>query len=232
MNIYIVPQLHAVVRAVLIVVDNLRSNLSKSALMALTDMVKYLKTAMDPELDHVVIVCVKKCTDTAGFIADEAKRALHAMIEHCTEPRTISALIHANSNKNPLIRGKVALFVCAIIESMGCRLCNTRELERLFPLVVHYLSEGNAEPRAAGKRAIMTLHEHNKNSGEFDRLLRRSGKEADVKVVEKLLAQEHALNGAFAVTANSHLRGGGARIYFAQIDQSRDTRNARSRGFG
>ena len=52
------------------------------------------------------------------------------MIQHCTEQRTISALIHANSNKNPLIRGKVALFVCAIIESMGGRLCNTREQVR------------------------------------------------------------------------------------------------------
>jgi len=52
--------------------------------MALTDMVKYLKTAMDPELDHVVSVCVKKCTDTAGFIADEAKRALHAVCVHVT----------------------------------------------------------------------------------------------------------------------------------------------------
>ena len=117
----IIPQLHAVIRAVLLVVDNLRSNLSKSALMSLTDMFKYLKvdviesrcmhthtrahththdrtrthalmgthvipkTAMDPELDHVVIVCVKKCADTAGFIADEAKRCLHAMIDHCTE---------------------------------------------------------------------------------------------------------------------------------------------------
>ena len=31
--------------------------------------------------------------------------------------------------------------MCAIIESMGSRLCHTREQERLFPLVVHYLSE-------------------------------------------------------------------------------------------
>ena len=122
--------------------------------------------------------------------------------------RTISALIHANANKNPLIRGKVASFVCAMIESMGPRLCGTRELERLFPLVVHYLSEGNAEPRSAGKRAIMELHRHNATSGDFDRLLRRCA-DADVRVVEKLLAQEHAFhNGAFAVTANSHLRGG------------------------
>jgi len=200
-SITIIPQLHAVVRAVLVVVDNLRSNLSKSALMSLTDMLKYLKTAMDPELDHIVSVCVKKCTDTALFIADEAKRAMLAMIEHCTEQRTISALISANSNKNPLIRGKVALFVCAIIESMGSRLCNTREQERLFPVVVHYLSEGNAEPRQAGKRAILEIHENNKHSGEFERLLRRCA-EADVRVVEKLLAQEQALSGGFAVTTH------------------------------
>jgi hypothetical protein len=205
----LLPQLHAVVRAVLVVVDNLRSNLSKSALMSLTDMLKYLKTAMDPELDHVVIVCVKKCADTAGFIADEAKRCMHAMIQYCTEQRTISALIHANANKNPLIRAKVATFVCAVIEAMGSRLSNTREMERLFPVVVHYLSEGNAEPRAAGKKAILELHEHNRNSGEFDRLLRRCA-DADVRVVEKLLAQEHAFhNGSLGVTANSHLRSGG-----------------------
>jgi len=106
-SVTILPQLHAVVRAVLVVVDNLRSNLSKSALMSLTDMLKYLKTAMDPELDHVVLVCVKKSADTAGFIADEAKRAMHAMIHNCTEQRTISALISANANKNPVIRAKV-----------------------------------------------------------------------------------------------------------------------------
>ena len=33
------------------------------------------------------------------------------------------------------------------------------------------------------------LHEHNKDSGEFERLLRRCA-DADVRVVEKLLAQE------------------------------------------
>ncbi len=119
---------HTQVRAVLAVVDNLRSNLSKSALMALSDMLTYLKTAMDPELDQIVVICVKKCADTAGFIADEAihththththtqaKRAMHTMIQHCSEPRTISALIHANANKNPLIRGKVTSFTTAVL---------------------------------------------------------------------------------------------------------------------
>jgi len=40
----------------------------------------------------------------------------------------------------------------------------------------------------------------------FCRLLRRC-KEADMKVVEKLLAQDQAMNSTFAVTSNSHLRG-------------------------
>ena len=204
-SVTILPQLHAVVRAVLVVVDNLRSNLSKSALMSLTDMLKYLRTAMDPELDQVVLVCVKKSADTAGFIADEAKRAMHAMIHNCTEQRTISALVAANSNKNPLIRAKVAVFVAAVIETLGSRLCAMREQERLFQLVVRYLSEGNAEPRAAGKRAMLQLYEHNSKSGEFERLLRRCA-DADIRVVEKLLAQEHALHGAFAVTAHAHSR--------------------------
>jgi hypothetical protein len=55
---------------------------------------------------------------------------------------------------------QVASFVSTLIEHIGARLPGTRELERLYPIVVQYLSEGNAEPRMAGKKAILVIHEH------------------------------------------------------------------------
>ncbi|EKX33088.1 hypothetical protein GUITHDRAFT_120748 [Guillardia theta CCMP2712] len=201
----ILPQLHVVVRAILLVADSLRSNLSKSALMALTDMLRFLKTQMDAELDNVVLVLVKKSGETAGFIADEARKAMLAMIENCSEGRTLGALLHANSSKNPLIRAKVASYLCALVESMGPKLLNSKDLERLFPVVVQFLSEGSAEPRQAGKRAMLEIHMLSKATGEFDRLLRRCA-DADVRVVEKVLAQEKAMNSTFAVTPSSLLK--------------------------
>mmetsp|Transcript_10425 Transcript_10425/g.23852 ORF Transcript_10425/g.23852 Transcript_10425/m.23852 type:complete len:445 (-) Transcript_10425:89-1423(-) len=127
------------------------------------------------------------------------------MIENCSEGRTLGALLHANSSKNPLIRAKVASYLCALVESMGPKLCNSKDLERLFPVVVQFLSEGSAEPRQAGRRAMLEIHMVTKGSGDFDRLLRRCA-EADIRVVEKVLAQEKAMNSTFAVTPSSLLK--------------------------
>jgi hypothetical protein len=43
------------------VVENLRSQLSKAAIMSLTDMFMYLKAAMDPELDQVIYIHIYTC---------------------------------------------------------------------------------------------------------------------------------------------------------------------------
>jgi HEAT repeat protein len=194
----VLPNLHQVVRHTLLVADNLRSQLSKAAIMSLADMLRYLKAHMDPELDKLVITLVKKAGETSGFIAEEAKKAMLAAIDNCSEHRTISALLHANVNKNSIIRGKVALFLQVAIENLGNRVVASRELERLFPVIVRYLSEGQMEPRAAGKKALLDIHRHTKASGEFERLLRRCPA-SDVKVVDKVIAQEAANNDAWTV---------------------------------
>jgi len=62
--------------------------------MSLADMLRYLKAHMDPELDKMVVMLVKKAGETAGFIADEAKKTMIAAIDNCSEHRTISALLH------------------------------------------------------------------------------------------------------------------------------------------
>ena len=54
----------------------------------------------------------KKAGETNNFIADEAKRCMLVATQCCSEARVISALIHANANKNPTIRSKVCMYVC------------------------------------------------------------------------------------------------------------------------
>ena len=38
--------------------------------------------------------------ETSGFIADEARRAMLAAIDHCSPGRTTAALLHANLTRN------------------------------------------------------------------------------------------------------------------------------------
>ena len=73
----IIPQLHAVIRAVLLVVDNLRSNLSKSALMSLTDMFKYLK----------VDVIESRCMHTCARARAHTHTHTHTQHTHTTPRR-------------------------------------------------------------------------------------------------------------------------------------------------
>ena len=193
--------LHSLVRAVLSVVDNLRSQLSKAAIMCLTDMFQYLRMNMDAEMDHIAVALAKKAGETSGFIADEARRAMLVAIQNCTETRVISALLHANTHKNPTIRNKVASFIGWVVDQMGPRLCGTRELDRLYPVIVRFLSEPAAEPRIAGKKAILLIHEYTKATGEFDRLLKRC-RDADVKIVDRLITAETSQNALSVTNAN------------------------------
>ena len=169
--------------------------------MCLTDMFQYLRMNMDAEMDHIAVALAKKAGETSGFIADEARRAMLVAIQNCTETRVISALLHANTHKNPTIRNKVASFIGWVVDQMGPRLCGTRELDRLYPVIVRFLSEPAAEPRIAGKKAILLIHEYTKATGEFDRLLKRC-RDADVKIVDRLITAETSQNALSVTNAN------------------------------
>lgn len=74
--------LHPLVRAVLSVVDNLRSQLSKAAIMSLTDMITNLRVHMDPELDQAspkrhVPSTRAPCHALFIYIRDISFQALH-----------------------------------------------------------------------------------------------------------------------------------------------------------
>ena len=62
--------------AILKIADSLRSSLAKIALMTLNDMFLYLKRCMEPHLDHITKMLLKKASDTNIFISEEADKAL------------------------------------------------------------------------------------------------------------------------------------------------------------
>lgn len=77
------------VAAVLKVADSLRSSLSKIALMTLNDMFVYLKRCVEPDLDSILKLLLKKASDTNIFISEEAEKALISMCNHCNEIKVL-----------------------------------------------------------------------------------------------------------------------------------------------
>lgn len=71
------------ITSVIKIADSLRSSLSKIALMTLNDMIQFLKRCMDPDIDPILKVLVKKATDTNTFLSEEAEKALVNLCIHC-----------------------------------------------------------------------------------------------------------------------------------------------------
>ncbi len=79
--------------------DSLRSSLSKCAMMTISDMFIYLKRCMEPDLESLIKVLMKKGADTNVFIAEEGERALIAMCNNCQNSKVLSSLLSLNLSK-------------------------------------------------------------------------------------------------------------------------------------
>ncbi len=64
--------------------DSIRSSLSKISLMTLNDMLANLKRCMEPYLDSLMKILLKRAAlDTNTFISEEADKALMSMCFYC-----------------------------------------------------------------------------------------------------------------------------------------------------
>lgn len=74
-------------------VESLRSQLAKNACMSLSVMFAELPARdVDPHIDAVMPVLLKRSTDTNHFIASEAEKTLNTIINNCTETRAFTSL--------------------------------------------------------------------------------------------------------------------------------------------
>ncbi|XP_025775452.1 TOG array regulator of axonemal microtubules protein 1 isoform X2 [Puma concolor] len=86
-------KLHETSFAVVQEVKNLRSGVSRAAVVCLSDLFTYLKKSMDQELDATVKVLLHKAGESNTFIREDVDKALRAMVSNVTPARAVVALI-------------------------------------------------------------------------------------------------------------------------------------------
>jgi hypothetical protein len=77
--------------------ENLRSAVSRIALMTLTDLFNGLKRVMEPFLVQIVKIVTKKSADTNQFIADEAEKCFSAITANCQDSKVLQILLMLTS---------------------------------------------------------------------------------------------------------------------------------------
>ncbi|KAM6074235.1 TOG array regulator of axonemal microtubules protein 1 isoform 1-T1 [Chlamydotis macqueenii] len=166
-------KLHETSLAVAQEVKNLRSGVSRAAVVCLGDLFTYLKKSMDQELDNTVNVLLHKAGESNTFIREEVDKALKAMVNNVTPARALCSLINGGqSHLHSAVRRCTAQHLSDIVERMGPEwiLSGTKAVaDRIFPAIARFAQDSSQQTRYYGRKMLFSIMTH----PDFDKTLEK-----------------------------------------------------------
>ncbi|XP_061213726.1 TOG array regulator of axonemal microtubules protein 1-like [Neopsephotus bourkii] len=166
-------KLHETSMAVAQEVKNLRSGVSRAAVICLGDLFTYLKKSMDQELDYTVKILLHKAGESNTFIREEVDKALKAMVNNVTPARALSSLIDGGqSHLNSAVRRCTAQHLSDTVERMGPdRILSGAKVaaDRLFPAIVRFTQDSSQQTRYYGRKMLFSMMTH----PDFDKTIEK-----------------------------------------------------------
>ncbi|XP_059675432.1 TOG array regulator of axonemal microtubules protein 1 [Gavia stellata] len=166
-------KLHETSLAVAQEVKNLRSGVSRAAVVCLGDLFTYLKKSMDQELDNTVKVLLHKAGESNTFIREEVDKALKAMVNNVTPARALCSLINGGqSHLHSAVRRCTAQHLSDIVERMGPEriLSGTKVVaDRIFPAIARFAQDSSQQTRYYGRKMLFSMMTH----PDFDKTLEK-----------------------------------------------------------
>jgi len=181
---------HEIVFQVLMLADSLRSSLSKNALMALAEMCQFLTRLVEPDIDTVSSLLLRKAVDTNVFLSEAAGKAVVAMCQHCAEGKVVNAILtNLAGARSSLVKAKSAFCFEQVFLRMDSKLSRLRELDRVLKKLAEFSTEASPDVRGCAKSALRALANSFQGSGELDKLLFRSLNSDEYKQVKTFMTQ-------------------------------------------
>lgn len=146
--------MRTLIKGLLKQVAALRSQVAKNSILCISDMFLDLQKQLDGEVMNIASGLIKRLTDSSGFVSESCEAALMSMIEHATPNKVLAAFLFNSDSKSAQTRGKVALFLCRLIECRGHDFKNLRDLDSLFQRLSKLLGDNTPEARAAGREIV------------------------------------------------------------------------------
>ncbi|XP_009288193.1 PREDICTED: crescerin-1 [Aptenodytes forsteri] len=166
-------KLHETSLAVAQEVKNLRSGVSRAAVVCLGDLFTYLKKSMDQELDNTVKVLLHKAGESNTFIREEVDKALKAKVNNVTPARALCSLINGGqSHLHSAVRRCTAQHLSDIVERMGPEriLSGTKVVaDRIFPAIARFAQDSSQQTRYYGRKMLFSMMTH----PDFDKTLEK-----------------------------------------------------------
>ncbi|XP_004835672.1 TOG array regulator of axonemal microtubules protein 1 isoform X1 [Heterocephalus glaber] len=178
-------KLHEANFAVVQEVKNLRSGVSRAAVVCLSDLFTYLKKSMDQELDTTVKVLLHKAGESNTFIREDVDKALRAMVNNVTPARAVIALISGGqSHLHIAVRRCTAQHLSDIVEFMEPEriLTGMKDMaERLLPAAAKFAQDSSQETRYYGRKMLFLMMCH----PNFEKMLEKYVPSKDLPYIKE-----------------------------------------------
>ncbi|XP_045865141.1 TOG array regulator of axonemal microtubules protein 1 isoform X7 [Meles meles] len=178
-------KLHETNFAVVQEVKNLRSGVSRAAVVCLSDLFTYLKKNMDQELDTTVKVLLHKAGESNTFIREDVDKALRAMVSNVTPARAIVSLINGGqSHLHIAVRRCTAQHLTDVVEFMEPEriLSGTKDMaDRILPAAAKFAQDSSQETRYYGRKMLFLMMCH----PNFDKMLEKYVPSKDLPYIKE-----------------------------------------------
>uniref|UniRef100_A0A7N5JGV9 TOG array regulator of axonemal microtubules protein 1 n=1 Tax=Ailuropoda melanoleuca TaxID=9646 RepID=A0A7N5JGV9_AILME len=178
-------KLHETNFAVVQEVKNLRSGVSRAAVVCLSDLFTYLKKSMDQELDTTVKVLLHKAGESNTFIREDVDKALRAMVSNVTPARAIVSLINGGqSHLHIAVRRCTAQHLSDVVEFMEREriLSGTKDMaDRILPAAAKFAQDSSQETRYYGRKMLFLMMCH----PNFDKMLEKYVPSKDLPYIKE-----------------------------------------------
>ncbi|XP_076839278.1 uncharacterized protein LOC143484444 [Brachyhypopomus gauderio] len=166
-------RLHGVCTVLIQEVRNLRSRVSRMAVVSLRELYSSLQKGMDQEVAATAKVLLHKAAESNAFIRQDVDTALDSMVQNCTPIRSMNALLAGGlCHLNAAVRKCTAQHLATLVEKIGAgRLLSGAKnvTARIIPAVSKLAQDSSQETRRLGRRMLLFLSSHH----DFDKMVEK-----------------------------------------------------------
>ena len=162
------PTMTDLVRVIVFCMKNLRSSVSRAALLLLENVFTYHGRLASTHINTVVPELVTKAGERSAFLQAQIRATLGAMVQFGATSRCITALCAEAKHKNKLVRSAVATALSDLASHRGSRVLRAKDVGLFLITVGTLLSDPDSKVRASAKECARTCAEA---GGDFESLL-------------------------------------------------------------
>ncbi|EDQ90968.1 uncharacterized protein MONBRDRAFT_18189 [Monosiga brevicollis MX1] len=151
-------QMRETVDATLTQIGNLRSSVSRLAILMMGDLFAELTRPMEKYIDKVIATLQKKVgAEASSFIREDVTRVLGVILYTANPIKSLGALLSSAESKNKDVRTIAVQFMCEAVGRIGDRVLDIRDADRLLKMMAQFVQDSAPEVRQHARRVLFLL---------------------------------------------------------------------------